>query len=281
MSDNPRKDGLVSDNPRKDGLVSDNPRKDGLVSDNPRKDGLVSDNPRKDGLVSDNPRKDGLVSDNPRKDGLVSDNPRKDRLVSDNPRKDGLVSDNPRKDGLVSDNPRKDGLVSDNPRKDGLGPTNRPSTLPHYKPSISYFTPSLKIRKLNKEQLIPGAEPPIRLITALQDSVTKRSDVYLAESILKQLEKDFCADLLTDTTDALKWLEGVNTEFEEYDKSKFRAFTFDFKCLYDSLSPDLVIETLRTAMKECRPDWSQEYTEWLITVVNMGLRSSIGVFDGA
>ena len=79
--------------------------------------------------------------------------------------------------------------VSDNPRKDGLGPTNRPSTLPHYKPGISYFTPSLKIHKLNKEQLIPGAEPQIRLITALQDGVTKRSDVYLAENILKQLEK--------------------------------------------------------------------------------------------
>ena len=171
--------------------------------------------------------------------------------------------------------------VSDNPRKDGLGLTNRPSTLPHYKPGISYFTPSLKIHKLNKEQLIPGAEPPIRLITALQDGVTKRSDVYLVENILKQLEKDFCADLLTDTTDALKWLEGVNTEFEEYDKSKFKAFTFDFKSLYDSLSPDLVIEALRTAMKECRPDWSQEYTEWLITLVNMDLRSSIGVFDGA
>ena len=76
-------------------------------------------------------------------------------------------------------------------------------------------------------------------------------------------------------------MEGVNTEFEKYDKSKFRTFTFDFKSLYDSLSPDLVIKALRTAMKECRPDWSQEYTEWLITLVNMGLRLSIGIFDGA
>ena len=29
--------------------------------------------------------------------------------------------------------------VSDNPRKDGQGPTNRPSTSPHFKPGIAYF----------------------------------------------------------------------------------------------------------------------------------------------
>ena len=68
--------------------------------------------------------------------------------------------------------------ISDNLKSDGSGPTNRPSTSPHFKPGISYFYPSLKIHKLKKEQLIPGVEPPIRLITALQDGVTKLNQVF-------------------------------------------------------------------------------------------------------
>ena len=94
-------------------------------------------------------------------------------------------------------------------KSDGSGPTNRPRTSPHFKPGISYFYLSLKIHKVRKEQLTPGVEPPIRLITALQDGITKRSDVFLAETYLRDLEKDFCAELLQDSTDALQWLENT------------------------------------------------------------------------
>ena len=63
--------------------------------------------------------------------------------------------------------------ISNSKKKDGYGPTNHPSTLPHCKPGRAYFYPSLKIHKVKKEDLIPGIEPPIRLITltALQDGV--------------------------------------------------------------------------------------------------------------
>ena len=144
--------------------------------------------------------------------------------------------------------------ISNNTKLDGTGPTNRPSTSSHFKPGISYFYPSLKIHKLEKEQLVPGVEPPIRLITALQDGVSHRSHVFLADRYLKDLERDFCGDLLTDTTDAIRWMEIVNNDLDEDEKSNLNAFTFDFKSLYDSLDQQLVIESLEEAMDECRPE---------------------------
>ena len=46
--------------------------------------------------------------------------------------------------------------ISDNQKVDGSGPTNRPSTLPVYKPGTPYFYPSLKIHKLKRADLVPG-----------------------------------------------------------------------------------------------------------------------------
>ena len=151
--------------------------------------------------------------------------------------------------------------ISNNPRKDGTGPTNHPSTIPHYKPGIAYFYPSLKIHKLEKSELKPGVEPPNRLITALQDGVSKRSDVFLADRYLKDFKKDFCGDLLTNTTDALRWMEFMNHEFDQELKCKLKCFTYDFKSLYDSLDQELVIDSLREAIEESIPDWSKEFSE--------------------
>ena len=92
--------------------------------------------------------------------------------------------------------------ISNNPNKEGTGPTNQLSTLPHYRPGSSYFYPALKIHKVPVENLVPGVEPPCRLITALQDGISKRSDVYLADRYLRLLERDFCQDLLIDSNDA-------------------------------------------------------------------------------
>jgi hypothetical protein len=95
--------------------------------------------------------------------------------------------------GLVSARQTKEVMgVSDSMKADGTGPTNRPSTLPHCKPGTSYFYPSMKIYKLQKSQLIPGVEPPIRLITALRDGISKRSDVFITENYSGALWKDFC-----------------------------------------------------------------------------------------
>ncbi|KAL5255716.1 hypothetical protein ACHWQZ_G011068 [Mnemiopsis leidyi] len=132
---------------------------------------------------------------------------------------------------------------------------------------------------MKRDQLIPGVEPPVRLITALQEGISKKSDVFVATKYLRPLEKDFCQDLLSDTTDALVWLDQIDQNKPMAEKKTYRPFTFDFKGLYDSLSPSLVIEALQHAMDQLRPDWSMNFKSWLIDLVNHSLKSSIGFFE--
>ena len=168
--------------------------------------------------------------------------------------------------------------VSDNDStKEGKGKTNAQSTSSYHKPGKAYFYPSLKIHKLKREDLVPGVEPPVRLVTALHEGIAKRSDVFLASEYLKSLEKDYCKDLLTDSTDALRWLESVDES--EDDKYTLRAFTFDFKGLYDSLKPELVREALFDAMSNTRPHWSEEFCKWIVELIDLSLRSSVGCFE--
>ena len=76
----------------------------------------------------------------------------------------------------------------------------------------------LKIHKLRKEELLPGVKPPARLVTALQEGISKRSDVFVADRFLKELEQNYCGDLLKDTNNALSWLEEVDTKYSVNEK---------------------------------------------------------------
>ena len=175
------------------------------------------------------------------------------------------------------------GYVSPQEARAVLGVTenNTKSTSPHFKPGISYFYPMLKIHKMKREEVTVGADPPARLVTALQEGITKRSDVFLAKTFVQQLEKDFCKDLLKDTNGALLWLDDINSKSPLQSKKTYQSFTFDFKGLYDSLKPDLVIEALKAAMLECRRlDWSNGFQEWVIALVRHSLKSAVGKFDG-
>ena len=138
----------------------------------------------------------------------------------------------------------------------GVTESNNKSTSPHLKPGTSYFYPMLKIHKLNKVDLKPGVKPPARLVTALQDGISKRSDVFTADRFLKELEADYCKDLLKDTNNALSWLNMVDNKYSAAVKKNMKAFTFDFKSLYDSLQPNLVKEAVQSAIVDCRPVWS-------------------------
>ena len=62
-------------------------------------------------------------------------------------------------------------------------------------------------------------------------------------------------------------------------KMTYKPFTFDFKALYDSLSPSLVVEALEHAMELLRPDWTGSFKNWLIDLVKHSLKSSIGFFE--
>ena len=161
----------------------------------------------------------------------------------------------------------------------GVTESNNKSTSPHLKPGTSYFYPMLKIHKLNKVDLKPGVKPPARLVTALQDGISKRSDVFTADRFLKELEADYCKDLLKDTNNALSWLDMVDNKYSAAVKKNMKAFTFDFKSLYDSLKPELVKEALQHAMETCRQGWSVAKRKWIEDLVDISLRSSVGKFQ--
>ena len=161
----------------------------------------------------------------------------------------------------------------------GLTEKNNKSTASRFKCGRTYFNPSLKIHKMKTEDLVPGADIPARLITCLQEGPTKRSDVYIAQKWLKDLEKDFCTDLVKDTNDALVWLEEINKRSQK-SKRHFQPFTFDFDSLYDSLSKDLLLEALQYAMDTCRPDWSSDFKTWLRKLVELSVDSAIGEYHG-
>ena len=162
----------------------------------------------------------------------------------------------------------------------GITERNNKSTSPHFKPGTSYFYPMLKIHKLKKEEVTVGADPPARLVTALQEGITKRSDVFIAKTFVQLLEKDFCKDLLKDTNGALLWLDDIDRKSSVQCKKTYKSFTFDYKSLYDSLKPDLVIEALNTAMAECRLDWSDDFRCWILQLVQLSLKAAVGKYQG-
>ena len=136
----------------------------------------------------------------------------------------------------------------------------------------------MKIHKLKPEEIVPNCDIPVRLITCLQDGASKRSDVYIAEKWLKGLEKDYCKDLLKDTTEALVWLEAMNDKGKEL-RRNLNPFTFDFEALYDSLNPELVFDAIEDAMDVCREDWSYEFKCWLLDLVKLSIDSAVGEFQ--
>ena len=69
-----------------------------------------------------------------------------------------------------------------------------------------------------------------------------------------------------------------NIEFLNVKRS-LRCFSFDFRSLYDSLSPELVLEALNHAFTTCRQDWSPELRTWIINLVKLSLKSSVGVYE--
>ena len=104
-------------------------------------------------------------------------------------------------------------------------------------------------------------------------------DVFLADRYLKQLEKDYCKDLLEDTSSALRWLDKADRDLNPETKKTLNCFTFDFKSLYDSLEPNLVKEAVRHAMDSCRPDWTNELKDWIISLIDFSLRASVAKYD--
>ena len=160
----------------------------------------------------------------------------------------------------------------------GLTKVNNKSTSAYFKPGITYFTPSLKIHKMRDQDIVPGCNPPARLISSLQDGITKRSDEFIAYKWLKKLEDDFCTDLVKDSNSMLKWLDSIDNTCPNDIKRDLKAFTFDFEALYDSLTPELVLESIKYAVNKCRPNWTRGFLDWLLKNIEYSLKFANGVY---
>ena len=159
----------------------------------------------------------------------------------------------------------------------GLTKNNQKSTASIYKPGETYFNPSLKIHKMSVDEIQPGCDPPARLITCLQDGVTSRSDIYIAEKWLKPLQTDFCLDIVQDSMDVLIWLDEMN-QASEQNKKAYKPFTFDFAALYDSLTPDLVMKAIKYAIRVCRTQWTDKFVDWILQLINLSMSTGFGKF---
>ena len=84
--------------------------------------------------------------------------------------------------------------------------------------------------------------------------------------------------MLKDTNSALEWLKQVNEKYSVAEKKQMKAFTYDFKSLYDNLKPELVKEAVEAAMIEKRPGWSSAKRKWILDLIDLSLRASIGKF---
>ena len=85
--------------------------------------------------------------------------------------------------------------------------------------------------------------------------------------------------VLKDTNDTLLWLDETNSKLDHNVKWSLRCFSFDFRSLYDSLSPELVQEALNHAFTTCRKNWPPELRTWIINLVKLSLKSSVGVYE--
>ena len=147
------------------------------------------------------------------------------------------------------------------------------STDDNIKPGVPYGYPLPKIHKLTVEELAAKKIPPARFVTDLSQGVTARSDKLLVWKWLGPLSRDYCKDLVKDSTAALLNLERL-VECEKIEDS-WKTLSVDVVSLYDSLRHELVLEAIDDAMECCRPDWSADFRQWIKHLVQLSFDAAV------
>ena len=130
------------------------------------------------------------------------------------------------------------------------GKSGKPSTLGINKPGTPFFNVYLKVHKLKIDELISGVEVPFQLVTNLSKGPTSRADKFVAVNYLQQLQQDYCADLIQDSTMFLQKLDTIEKSVEI--KNSYLIFNMDVEALYDSIKRKHVNTALRHAIGQCR-----------------------------
>ena len=158
------------------------------------------------------------------------------------------------------------------------GKSGRPSTLDIYKPGTPFFNVYPKVHKLKIDELIPGVEVPFRLVTNLSKGPTSKADKLVAVNYLQQLQQDYCADLIQDSTMFLQKLDAIEKSVEI--KNSYLIFNMDVEALCDSINREHVTTALRHAIGQCRKTWEENFIEWLLYSVELSLDAAVAKFGG-
>lgn len=150
------------------------------------------------------------------------------------------------------------------------------STLDLYKPGTPYFYILPKVHKFKDLcELTPGVVMPSRLVTALNQGLTVRGDKFISTNFLGPLAVDYCTDRMKDTTHFLRSIEEFsagNTNFSGY------IVAVDVVSLYDNLSRSLIRKGLNDAISKHRPDWSENFIGWFLTMIENSMDSVFAKF---
>ena len=156
------------------------------------------------------------------------------------------------------------------PKPDG---SRSQSTSDNTKPGTPYGYPLPKIHKLSPEELKQKKIPPSRFVTDLSQGVTARSDTFLVGKWLGSLARDYCSDLVQDSTEALIKLEELVAGNDV--GNDWFSVSIDIVSLYDSLRHELVMDALDDAMDYCRQDWSDEFKAWLKGLIKLSFEAAV------
>ena len=152
------------------------------------------------------------------------------------------------------------------------------STSDIFKPGLTYGYALLKVHKLSLEQIRDKKIPPTRFVSDLSRGLTVRSDKFLAWNWIKDLARDYATDLVQDSTHTLQVLESFSGSNRLTDNLK--SFNFDVVSLYDSLSPQLVLEAFSDAVSTLGPTWSPSFVTWIKNLISLSLEAAFVSFRG-
>ena len=106
-------------------------------------------------------------------------------------------------------------------------------------------------------------------MTNLSKGPTSRADKLVAVNYLQQLQQDYCADLIQDSTMFLQKLDAIEKSVEI--KNSYLIFNMDVEALYNSIKREHVNTALRHAIGKCRKTWEENFIEWLLYSVELSL----------
>ena len=156
---------------------------------------------------------------------------------------------------------------------------NTLSTKDTYKPGTPYGYPLFKVHKSTQQEIDEKKIRPSRFVTDLSNGVTARSDKFLVWKWLGPLARDYCSDLVRDSTEALCKLDSMEKSGLIKDDN-YLSFSLDVVSLYDSLKHEVVLNALDDAIDTCRSDWSPEFRKWIKDMVILSFNSAVVQYDG-